>query len=83
MIRDRIISAIILFLIFLASYLSKNPTYFLLFSFAASGILFYELAKILKEDYKVNGLLKEGEISIRVAKGRLEQRLSMRSRTPP
>ena len=48
MLRDRIFSATILLLIFLASYLSKNPTYFLLFSFAASGILFYELAKILK-----------------------------------
>ena len=48
MLRDRIFSATILLLIFLASYLSKNPTYFLLFSFAASCILFYELAKILK-----------------------------------
>jgi len=26
---------------------------------------------------------KEGEISIKVARGRLEQRLSIRSRTPP
>ena len=48
MLRDRIFSATILLLIFLACYLSKNPTYFLLFSFSASGILFYELAKILK-----------------------------------
>jgi phosphatidate cytidylyltransferase len=37
-----------LLLIFLASYLSKNPTYFLSLIFVASGILFYELAKILK-----------------------------------
>ena len=48
MLKDRIFSATILLLIFLISYLSKNPTYFLLLSFAASGILFYELAKILK-----------------------------------
>ena len=48
MLKDRIFSASILLLTFLASYLSKNPTYFLLLSFAASGILFYELAKILK-----------------------------------
>ena len=48
MLRDRIFSASILLLIFLISYLSKNPIYFLLLSFAASGILFYELAKILK-----------------------------------
>ena len=48
MLKDRIISAVILLLIFLASYLSKNPTYFLISSFVASGILFYELAKILK-----------------------------------
>ena len=39
MLRDRIFSATILLLIFLASYLSKNPTYFLLLSIAASGIL--------------------------------------------
>ena len=48
MLKDRIFSATILLLIFLISFLSKNPTYFLLLSFAASGILFYELAKILK-----------------------------------
>ena len=48
MLKDRIISALILLLIFLASYLSKNPTYFLSLIFLASGILFYELAKILK-----------------------------------
>ena len=48
MLKDRVISAVILLLIFLASYLSKNPTYFLSLVFLASGILFYELAKILK-----------------------------------
>jgi phosphatidate cytidylyltransferase len=48
MLRDRIISAVILLLIFLVSFLSKNPTYFLSLVFVASGILFYELAKILK-----------------------------------
>jgi len=48
MLKDRIISAVILLLIFLVSFLSKNPTYFLIFVFVASGILFYELAKILK-----------------------------------
>ena len=48
MIKDRIFSAVILLLIFLASFLSKNPTYFLFLVFVASGILFYELAKILK-----------------------------------
>ena len=48
MLKERIISAVVLLLIFLASYLSKNPTYFLLLVFVASGILFYELAKILK-----------------------------------
>ena len=48
MLKDRIFSAVILLLIFLASYLSKNPTYFLSLIFIASGILFYELAKILK-----------------------------------
>ena len=48
MLKDRIFSASILLLTFLASYLSKNPTYFLLLSFAAGGILLYELAKILK-----------------------------------
>ena len=48
MLKDRIISAVILLLIFLASYLSKNPTYFLSLVFVASGILFYELAKVLK-----------------------------------
>ena len=48
MLKDRIFSATILLLIFLISFLSINPTYFLLLSFAASGILLYELAKILK-----------------------------------
>jgi len=48
MLKDRIISAVILLLIFLASYLSKNPTYFLSLVFVVSVILFYELAKILK-----------------------------------
>ena len=48
MIKDRIFSAVILLLIFLASFLSKNPIYFLFLVFVASGILFYELAKILK-----------------------------------
>jgi phosphatidate cytidylyltransferase len=47
MLKDRIISAVILLLIFLTAYLSKNPTYFLSLVFVASGILFYELAKIL------------------------------------
>ena len=48
MLKDRIFSAVILLLIFLASYLSKNPIYFLSLIFVVSGILFYELAKILK-----------------------------------
>lgn len=48
MLKDRIISAVILLLIFLASYLSKNPTYFLSLVFVVSVILFHELAKILK-----------------------------------
>ena len=48
MLRDRVFSAAILLLIFLASFLSENPTYFLFLNFVASGILFYELAKILK-----------------------------------
>ena len=48
MLKDRIISALILLLIFLASYLSKNPTFFLSLILIASWILFYELAKILK-----------------------------------
>ena len=48
MLKDRIFSAVILLLIFLASFLSKNPIYFLSLIFLASGILFYELAKILK-----------------------------------
>lgn len=48
MLKDRIFSASILLLIFLFSYLSKNPIYFLLLSLVASFILFYELAKILK-----------------------------------
>jgi len=48
MLKDRIISAVILLLVFLASFLSKNPIYFLSLVFVASGILFYELAKILK-----------------------------------
>jgi len=48
MLKDRIISAVVLLLIFLASYLSKNPTYFLSLIFVVSVILFNELAKILK-----------------------------------
>jgi phosphatidate cytidylyltransferase len=48
MLKDRIISAAILLFIFLASYLSKNPTYFLSLVFVVSVILFHELAKILK-----------------------------------
>ena len=48
MLKERIISAVVLLLIFLASYLSKNPTYLLSLVFLASGILFYELAKMLK-----------------------------------
>ena len=48
MLKDRIISAVVLLLIFLASYLSKNPTYFLSLVFVVSVILFHELAKILK-----------------------------------
>ena len=48
MLKDRIISAVVLLLIFLASYLSKNPTYFLSLVFVVSVILLYELAKILK-----------------------------------
>ena len=46
-----------------------------LYVFFANGCLL--LTSFLQEDGK------EGEISIRVAKGRLEQRLSMRSSTPP
>ena len=53
MLKDRVISAVILLLIFLASYISKNPTYFLSLVFLASGILFYELAKILKLKRKI------------------------------
>ena len=48
MLKDRIISAVVLLLIFLATYLSKNPTYFLSLVFVVSVILFHELAKILK-----------------------------------
>ena len=48
MLRDRIFSAAILLLIFLISYLSQNQIYFLFLCFFASGILFYELAKLLK-----------------------------------
>ena len=48
MLKKRILSAVVLLLIFLASFLSKNPIYFLSLIFIASGILFYELAKILK-----------------------------------
>ena len=48
MLKDRIFSAVVLLLIFLVSFLSKNPTYFFSLIFLASGILFYELAKILK-----------------------------------
>jgi phosphatidate cytidylyltransferase len=48
MLKDRIFSASILLLIFLVSFFSKNPTYFLSLIFVASVILLYELAKILK-----------------------------------
>ena len=48
MLKDRVFSAAILLIIFLISFLSKNPTYFLSLIFVASVILFYELAKILK-----------------------------------
>jgi phosphatidate cytidylyltransferase len=48
MLTDRILSAFILILIFLSAYLSKNPAPFLTLIFIASGILFYELAKILQ-----------------------------------
>ena len=47
MLKKRILSAVVLLLIFLASFLSKNPIYFLSLIFIASWILFYELAKIL------------------------------------
>ena len=48
MLKDRVFSAAILLIIFLISFLSKNPTYFLSLIFVASVILFYELAKILQ-----------------------------------
>ena len=48
MLKERILSASILLLDFFSSYLSKNPTYFLLLSFLCKGFYFYELAKILK-----------------------------------
>ena len=48
MLKKRILSAVVLLLIFLASFLSKNPIYFLSLIFIASWVLFYELAKILK-----------------------------------
>ena len=49
MLRDRIFSAAILLLIFLASYLSRKSNILSIFKFCSKwGILFYELAKILK-----------------------------------
>ena len=48
MLKKRILSAIVLLSIFLASFFLQNPTYFLLLVFIVSGILFYELGKILK-----------------------------------
>jgi phosphatidate cytidylyltransferase len=48
MLKERVFSAAILLIIFLVSFFSKNPTYFLSLIFVASVILFYELAKILK-----------------------------------
>ena len=48
MLKKRIFSAAILFCIFLATFFSKNHTYFLFLIFVASGILTYELGKILK-----------------------------------
>jgi hypothetical protein len=48
MLKDRVFSAVILLFIFLTSFLSNNPTYFLSLIFVASVILFYVLAKILK-----------------------------------
>jgi len=48
MLKERIISAVILFLIFFVSYLSKNPTYFLSLVFVVSTTLLHELAKLLK-----------------------------------
>jgi phosphatidate cytidylyltransferase len=48
MLKERILSAAILLFIFLASFLSKNPLYFLIIVFIVSVILLYELGKILK-----------------------------------
>ncbi|MBT7689747.1 MAG: phosphatidate cytidylyltransferase, partial [Nitrosomonadales bacterium] len=48
MLKKRILSAIVMLSIFLASFFLQNPTYFLLLVFIVSGILFYELGKILK-----------------------------------
>tara|TARA_B100000768_G_C11241105_1_gene359569 strand:- start:549 stop:1409 length:861 start_codon:yes stop_codon:yes gene_type:complete len=48
MLKERILSAAILLFIFLASFLSKDPIYFLVIVFIVSVILLYELGKILK-----------------------------------
>jgi len=48
MLKERILSAAILFFIFLASFLSENPLYFYVIVFIVSGILLYELGEILK-----------------------------------
>ena len=48
MLKERILSASILLIIFLASFFSKDPLYFLIIVFTASVILLYELGEILK-----------------------------------
>ena len=48
MLKDRILSAAILFFVFLASFVSENPLYFYVIVFIVSGILLYELGEILK-----------------------------------
>ena len=48
MLKERILSAAIMLFIFLASFLSGNPLYFYVIVFIVSGILLYELGKILK-----------------------------------
>jgi len=48
MLKERILSATVLLFIFSVTFFSKNPTYFLFLIFILSGILFYELEKILK-----------------------------------
>ena len=48
MLKERILSAVFLLFIFLVSFLSKNPLYFLAIVFIVSGILLYELGVILK-----------------------------------